>query len=174
MSRPEWGYIFIGCVGAALVGASYPAFAVLLGNIYGALSLPDPAEVHSETNIMCICFLAVGIIVAISVFLQNYLLNYTGVILTTKLRKDVFQSMVKQEMAWFDEDAHSVGSLCASLAGDAANVRAAVGQPIGGIIGALTTLICGVAVAMFYSWKLALVCLCFVPLVLFSVIFETK
>lgn len=174
ISKPQWGLIFVGCVGAAIVGASYTVFAVLLGNIYGALSLPDAAEVTKETNLLCIGFLCVGIIVAVSVFLQNYMLNFTGVILTTKLRKDVFQSMVKQEMAWFDEDSHSVGSLCAFLAGDAANVRAAVGQPIGGIIGAFTTLICGVAVAMFYSWKLALVCLCFVPLVLFSVIFETK
>lgn len=174
LSKPEWGYIFVGCLGAALVGASYPAFAVLLGNIYGALSLPNPDDVRSETTIMCSCFLAVGIVVAVSVFLQNYMLNLTGVILTTNLRKSVFQSMVKQEMAWFDEDSHSVGGLCAFLAGDAANVRAAVGQPIGGIIGAFTTLICGVAVAMAYSWKLALVCLCFVPLVLFSVIFEAK
>lgn len=172
--RPEWGYIFIGCVGAALFGASYTAFAILLGDIYGALSLEDPVDVSDQNNRMCLGFLIVGIIVGISMFLQNYLLNLTGVILTTKLRKSTFKAMVKQEMAWFDKDSNSVGALCAFLAGDAADVQSAVGQPIGGIIGALSALICGVAVSMFYSWKLALVCMCFVPLVLLSVVFEGK
>lgn len=174
MSKPEWGYLFIGSLGAAVVGMSYPAFAVLLGSIYGALSLPDPDEVKSETNILCICFLVVGAVVALCIFLQNFLFNTTGVILTTKLRKLVFRSTIGQEMGWFDQEINSVGAICARLAGDASNVRAAVGQPIGGIISAITTLFIGVAVAMSYSWKLALVCMCFVPLVLFSVIFEAK
>lgn len=174
VSRPEWGYIIVGCIGAALFGASYTAFAILFGEIYAALSLPDPNEVSSQTNMMCLGFLIVGIIVGISVFLQNYLLNFTGVILTTKLRKGVFRSMLGQEMAWFDDDSRSVGSLCAFLSGDAANVQTAVGQPIGGIIGAVSALLFGVLVSMFYSWKLALVCTCFVPLVLLSVVFEGK
>lgn len=174
ISRPEWGILFVGCVGATLFGASYTAFAILLGDIYAALSLPDPADVSAENNKMCLGFLIVGVIVGISVFLQNYLLNRTGVILTTKLRKGVFQSMVKQEMAWFDDESHSVGALCAFLSGDAANVQSAVGQPIGGIIGAFSALFIGVVVSMFYSWKLALVCTCFAPLVLLSVVFEGK
>lgn len=174
MARPEWGFILLGAIGSAVVGVSYPVFAVLLGNIYGAMQMPDPDDVKHEISIICICFMVVGLVVAFCLFLQTYLFNITGVILTTKLRRMVFHSMIKQDMAWFDEDSHSVGGLCAFLSGDAANVRAAVGQPIGGIISALATLICGIAVAMSYSWKLALVCLCFVPLVVFTVIFEAK
>ncbi|GAB0096239.1 Multidrug resistance protein homolog 65 [Sergentomyia squamirostris] len=174
MTRAEWCYLILGAIAAGLIGMSYTAFAILLGDIYGALSIEDPEEVQAETNILCIAFLIVGIITATSCFLQNFMFNTTGVNLTTRLRSKAFRSIMRQEMAWFDQDFNSVGALTARLSGDAANVRSAVGQPIGGIIQAITTLVVGISVAMVYSWKLALVCMCFVPLVLGSVIFEAK
>ncbi|XP_055687209.1 multidrug resistance protein homolog 65 [Lutzomyia longipalpis] len=174
MTKAEWCYLFLGAISAGIIGMSYTAFAILLGDIYGALSIEDPEEVQAETNILCIAFLIVGIITATSCFLQNFMFNTTGVNLTTRLRSRAFRSIMKQEMAWFDQDVNSVGALTARLSGDAANVRSAVGPPIGGIIQAITTLVVGISVAMVYSWKLALVCMCFVPLVLGSVIFEAK
>ncbi|XP_059619981.1 multidrug resistance protein homolog 65 [Phlebotomus argentipes] len=174
MTRAEWCYLFLGAISAGLIGMSYTSFAILLGDIYGALSLEDPEEVQDRTNILCIAFLIVGIITATSCFLQSFMFNTTGVNLTTRLRSRAFRSIMRQEMAWFDRDTNSVGALTARLSGDAANVRSAVGPPIGGIIQAITTLVVGISVSMVYSWKLALVCMCFVPLVLGSVIFEAK
>lgn len=44
--------------------------------------------------------------------------------LTLRMRKRTFQAMLSQEMAWYDKKENGVGSLCAQLAGDAANVQA--------------------------------------------------
>lgn len=41
-----------------------------------------------------------------------------------RLRISLFESFMKQEMAWFDESENSVGSLCAILAGESAGVQA--------------------------------------------------
>lgn len=30
MNRPEWGYIFLGCIGSAVAGGIQPAFGVVL------------------------------------------------------------------------------------------------------------------------------------------------
>ena len=35
MNRPEWSYLVIGCVAAVVVGTSFPAFAILFGEIFG-------------------------------------------------------------------------------------------------------------------------------------------
>uniref|UniRef100_A0A1B0D3W1 ABC-type xenobiotic transporter n=1 Tax=Phlebotomus papatasi TaxID=29031 RepID=A0A1B0D3W1_PHLPP len=138
LTRSEWCYLFLGAISAGLIGMSYTAFAILLGDIYGALSIENADEVQAETNILCVAFLIVGIITATSCFLQNFMFNTTGVNLTTRLRSRAFKSIMRQEMAWFDQDINSVGALTARLSGDAANVRSAVGPPIGGINGMIT------------------------------------
>jgi ABC-type multidrug transport system fused ATPase/permease subunit len=43
--------------------------------------------------------------------------------LTMRLRKMAFASILNQEIAWFDKQENSTGSLCARLSSDAANVQ---------------------------------------------------
>jgi ABC-type multidrug transport system fused ATPase/permease subunit len=43
--------------------------------------------------------------------------------LTMRLREELFESMVQQEVAWFDKKSNNSGSLCARLSGDASSVR---------------------------------------------------
>ena len=40
-----------------------------------------------------------------------------------RLRKMAFNAILRQEIAWFDRQENSTGSLCARLASDAANVQ---------------------------------------------------
>lgn len=54
--------------------------------IFKALSIPDPAGVISSTNMICLSFIIVGIITAVSVFLQSYMFNLSGVYITTRIR----------------------------------------------------------------------------------------
>lgn len=43
--------------------------------------------------------------------------------LTQRLRHRMFDAMLKQEIGWYDNKDNAVGSLCARLAGEAANVQ---------------------------------------------------
>lgn len=36
LNSPEWAAILAGCISAIIVGGSLPAFAILLGELYGA------------------------------------------------------------------------------------------------------------------------------------------
>lgn len=174
LSRPEIPFMIIGGLAAILAGASYPAFAVLFGEVYGALSLKNPEDVLDRTNMICLSFLLVGLVTGFCLFLQNYLFNISGVYLTTRARSLLFKSMIKQEMGWFDQKRNSVGALCTKLSLDAASIQGAIAQPVGGMFQSISTLICGVVVAFYYSWKLALVCLSSIPFVLGSILFEAK
>lgn len=35
LNKPETAYIFVGAIASALVGSSFPMFAVLFGEVYG-------------------------------------------------------------------------------------------------------------------------------------------
>ena len=51
------------------------------------------------------------------------MLGLAGERLTMRLRKMAFNAILRQEIAWFDRQENSTGSLCARLASDAANVQ---------------------------------------------------
>lgn len=140
-----------------MVGASFPAFAVLFGEVYYVLGLEDEDEVRRETVNFSILFLIVGIVTGVGTFLQMYMFGLAGVRMTTRIRKMTFAAMLKQEMGWYDEDLNSVGALCARLSSDAGAVQGATGTRIGAILQAMSTLVLGIGLSMYYTWKMTLV-----------------
>lgn len=49
--------------------------------------------------------------------------SLSGEILTARLRKLTFAAMLRQEVAWFDEERNAVGALCSKLSGDASAIQ---------------------------------------------------
>jgi ATP-binding cassette subfamily B (MDR/TAP) protein 1 len=174
LNGKEWPYITSGIIGSFLVGVAFPVFALVFGEIYGILSTPDLAFIRAQANMFSIYFLILGIAAGIGAFLQAYMFTYAGVFLTSRLRSMTFKSMMKQEMAWFDDDKNAVGALCARLAGDCAAVQGATGAPIGGIIQAIATVITGLTLSFIYSWKLTLVASTCFPAVIIAVFVESR
>lgn len=68
-------------------------------------------------------------------------------------------------MGYFDQERNTVGSLCARLSGDAAEVQGATGIRIGLILQGFSSVAVGFIMAMCYNWKLTLVGTAFLPLV---------
>ncbi|XP_020291871.1 multidrug resistance protein homolog 49 isoform X2 [Pseudomyrmex gracilis] len=174
LNKPEWPYNLIGCIAAATVGASFPAFAVLFGEVYKVLGLEDPEEIQQKTIDYSILFIVVGLVTGIGTFLQMYMFGLAGVRMTARIRKITFTAMVKQEMGWYDEDANSVGALCARLSSDAGAIQGATGTRVGSMLQAFSTLVIGSGLSLYYTWKMALVSLVSIPLVLGAVFFEAR
>lgn len=123
LNSPEWFYLTLGSICAAIVGASFPVFAVLFGGIYGLLASPDDDEIRRGTNFYSILFIILGIVTGLATFFQTFALNVAGVRLTKRLRQMSFKAMLLQEVAWYDEPKNSVGELSARLSGDCAQVQ---------------------------------------------------
>lgn len=138
------------------------------------LSLQDPDEIYRRTVNFSILFIIVGIFTGIGTFLQMYMFGFAGVRMTTRIRRMAFNAMLKQDMGWYDEDANSVGALCARLSSDASAVQGATGTRIGAILQAFSTLVIGIGLSMYYTWKMTLVSVVSIPLVLGAVFFEAR
>ncbi|KAJ9592690.1 hypothetical protein L9F63_015634, partial [Diploptera punctata] len=174
LSKPEWLEVLVGCVAAAAVGFALPLFAILFGEVYGVLSLQDPEEVQSRTNWYCVYFVVIGIVTGLGMFLQMHLFSLAGVRLTERLRIAAFNAMLRQEVSWYDEEKNGVGILCARLSGDAASVQGATGTRVGIILQSSSTLIIGIILSLFYSWRVTLVSATMIPVVFAGVYFEAK
>ncbi|KAH8413681.1 hypothetical protein KR222_003542 [Zaprionus bogoriensis] len=168
MNKPEWPQITIGCISSIIMGCAMPVFAVLFGSILQVMQSTDDDYVRENTNEYSLYFLIAGIVVGCATFLQIFCFGIAGERLTERLRGLMFQAMLRQEVAWFDDRANGTGSLCARLSGDAAAVQGATGQRIGSIIQSIATIVLGIALAMYYEWSLGLVAIAFMPFILIS------
>lgn len=123
LNAREWPYILTGIISSFVVGASFPIFAILFGEMYGILSDENPEDVQRQANFYSILFLVLGLATGIGTFMQTYMFNYAGVRLTSRLRSMTFKSMMSQEMGWFDDGRNAIGALCARLASDCSGVQ---------------------------------------------------
>ncbi|CAH1634814.1 unnamed protein product [Spodoptera littoralis] len=174
LCAPERWLMVAGVVAAIAVGSSFPTFAILFGETYGFLESPDSEWVRGQSNVIAILFLLVGVYTGIGIFFQIFIFNVTGVRLTARLRVAAFETMLKQEIGWFDDPKNGVGALTARLAADAAAVQGATGTRIGALMQATATIVIGIMLSMYFTWKMTLVSLVSVPMVIGSVVMEGR
>ncbi|KAB0792584.1 hypothetical protein PPYR_14543 [Photinus pyralis] len=174
VNRPEGWNIALGCITSLIMGATMPVFSILFGDILGVLALPNDDDILMESNKYVIMFVVTGTITGIATMLQIYMFGVAGEKLTMRLRQMMFGAMLRQEMGWFDDTENGVGTLCAKLSGEAANVQGATGQRIGTIFQSVSTLGISVGVSMYFEWRLGLVALTFTPFILLAIFFEGR
>ncbi|KAM6979179.1 bile salt export pump [Tautogolabrus adspersus] len=173
-NQPEWPYMLLGSLGAAVNGSVNPIYAVLFSQILGTFAIRDLDEQEAQINGICILFCVVAVMSVFSQFFQGYAFAKSGELLTRRLRKVGFQAMLKQEIGWFDDPRNSPGALTTRLATDASMVQGATGSQIGMIVNSLTNIGASFIIAFYFSWKLTLVILCFLPLIGLSGVFQAK
>uniref|UniRef100_A0A8C6YQB4 Bile salt export pump n=1 Tax=Nothoprocta perdicaria TaxID=30464 RepID=A0A8C6YQB4_NOTPE len=167
----EWPYLVLGSLGAAVNGAVSPLYALLFSQILGVCY-----EQRRQINGVCLLFVLVGLISFLTQFAQviAYTFAKSGELLTRRLRKIGFQAMLGQEIGWFDDQRNSPGALTTRLATDASQVQGATGSQIGMIVNSFTNIGVAVIIAFYFSWKLSLVIMCFLPFLALSGAVQAK
>ncbi|NWU79996.1 ABCBB protein, partial [Onychorhynchus coronatus] len=170
----EWPYLVLGSLAAAVNGAVNPLYALLFSQILGTFSILDEEEQKNQINGVCVLFVLVGVISFFTQFLQGYTFAKSGELLTRRLRKIGFQAMLGQDIGWFDDRKNSPGALTTRLATDASQVQGATGSQIGMIVNSFTNIGVAMIIAFYFSWKLSLVILCFLPFLALSGAVQSK
>ncbi|RXM29042.1 Bile salt export pump [Acipenser ruthenus] len=167
-NAPEWPYMLFGTFGAAVNGGVNPMYSLLFSQILGTFSIPDKEEQRREIDGICLFFVLIGIISFFTQLLQGFAFSKSGELLTRRLRKLGFQAMLGQEIGWFDDHKNSPGALTTRLATDASQVQGATGSQIGMIVNSLTNIGVAIIISFYFSWKLSLVIMCFLPFLALS------
>uniref|UniRef100_A0A7N8XDY6 Bile salt export pump n=1 Tax=Mastacembelus armatus TaxID=205130 RepID=A0A7N8XDY6_9TELE len=164
-NMPEWPYMLFGSLGAAVNGGVNPVYSLLFSQILA---------VKKEIDSICLFFVMVGVVSFFTQMLQSYAFSKSGELLTRRLRRLGFHAMLGQEIGWFDDHKNSPGALTTRLATDASQVQGATGSQIGMIVNSLTNIGVAVIMSFYFSWKLTLLILCFLPFIALSGGFQAK
>ena len=157
-SRPDMGYVVLGCVAAALTGCAWPFFAIIYSRLTSALYLPHD-EIMSEAGKWALLFGGLGLLQLITQLVQFSCFSVVGERLTLRLRSACFKAILRQEIGFFDEKRHSSGRLTARLATEATTVRNMTADEAGQIVQIVATMILALIIAFIAGWKLTLIVL---------------
>ncbi|XP_067934483.1 ATP-dependent translocase ABCB1-like [Watersipora subatra] len=168
MNRPEWNLISVGVIASFLLGLGQPAFIYLMTELIAVISIPD-FNVQKSRLAEAICWLVlVGFCTALFTLLQGFMMGLSGERMTSRLRKQFFSTILKQDIGYFDKDENGIGQLTSRLATDASLVKGATGIRIGILVQTAVSVIGVTVVAFIAMWELALVMLVCFPLVIIA------
>ncbi|XP_027733749.1 ATP-binding cassette sub-family B member 5 [Empidonax traillii] len=163
LNKPEWLYLLLGVIAAAVIGAVHPAFAVIFGKVIGAFQETDPVKRSKNTLVLSLMFLLLGVIILAAYIIQGFMFGKSGEMLTMRLRSLSFKALLQQEIGWYDDQKNAVGILLTRLATDASQVKGATGSRLALMTMTVFTLATAVIIAFVYGWQLTLLILACIP-----------
>ncbi|CAF5027108.1 unnamed protein product [Rotaria sp. Silwood1] len=123
MNSPEWFYIILACLACICNGGVQPAFGVILSKMIAVFEECDPKQQEKHVLTYVFFFISIGLIILFTTFLQNFLFAISGETLTQRLRAKIFQTLLKQDIAYFDRPENNTGALCTRLSTEASDVQ---------------------------------------------------
>ncbi|CAN8064805.1 unnamed protein product [Agarophyton chilense] len=160
LTRQEWPLIAVGVFGSILQAVVLPLTSIPLTQVIDVMFRGNSS---SGIRKWCVAFLILAGMSFVGNFLQHSALNVAGEILTMKLRRLAFRSLLRQEMGYFDLQENSMGSLTQLLSTEATAVKGLTGDLLGITMNILAALCAGLIISFVTCWRLALIVLAIIP-----------
>ncbi|KAM3331882.1 hypothetical protein ACQJBY_027642 [Aegilops geniculata] len=162
LNKPEAPILLLAVIAAFVHGLLFPLFSIMMSG--GIRTFYYPAhQLRKDSKFWALLCLLLAIISLIAIQLEFFLFGMAGGKLVERVRALSFQSIMHQEVAWFDDPSNSSGALGARLFIDALNIRRLVGDNLAILVQCTITLISGFAIAFASDWKLTLIVICVIP-----------
>ncbi|KAK4511453.1 Rad2 nuclease [Mucor velutinosus] len=175
--RPEWKYLAIGVLSAAIAGAVYPIYAFLLSRVVTILSLPgvdiSPGPMQGA-NLYAFCFFMLAVASFVGYGGQNFSFELAGEFYTRRLRGELFAAFLRQEVGYYDQSENTAGALTTRLALDTRNVNEMITKSWGDATQLIATVVVGLVIAFVHSWALTLILLLMAPFIIVATAYETS
>ncbi|XP_010241797.1 PREDICTED: ABC transporter B family member 1 [Nelumbo nucifera] len=172
MNSPEWTYALFGSVGSVVCGSLSAFFAYVLSAVLSIYYNPDHAYMSREIGKYC--YLLIGVSSAALLFntLQHFFWDVVGENLTKRVREKMLEAVMKNEIAWFDQEENESARIAARLSLDANNVRSAIGDRISVIMQNSALMLVACTAGFVLQWRLSLVLLAVFPVVVAATVLQ--
>uniref|UniRef100_A0ACD5VIJ8 Uncharacterized protein n=1 Tax=Avena sativa TaxID=4498 RepID=A0ACD5VIJ8_AVESA len=162
LSKPEASILLLAVIAAFVHGLLFPSFSIMMTGGIRSFYYPEH-RLRKDSTFWALMCLLMAIICLVSIQLEFFLFGVAGGKLIERVRALSFQSIIHQEVAWFDDPSNSSGALGARLFIDALNIRGLVGDNLAILVQCTVTLVAGFAIAFASDWKLTLSIICVIP-----------
>jgi subfamily B ATP-binding cassette protein MsbA len=146
----------------------FGARGVVVGHRVVQLNLEQlvPGHFHNAWTMVAFALVASSVVKSLCDYLGTYLSNFAGYGLITDLRNDLYESILRRSVSFFQK--HSTGTILSTLINDVEKVQFAMSTVMSEFLQQFFTFLFLIVVVILYGGKLAWVLLLFVPIVMSS------
>lgn len=164
MVRTHYGWLAVGLFGAMVYGATFPLWGFLLARAQSNFYENDADDIEKGGEESAIQFVILGLLCLFSCTLEFWGIAHVGEKISTRIRSDMFESLLHRGVSFFDREENASGILVTRLAEDSRIMHKATGEAVAKQIQAVFTLLIGLVIGFSASWKIASVVLATFPL----------
>lgn len=138
-------------------GAIFPIWGLVLAKTFTMFFQPTPHLIRVKATEIAIYFIIIAIgamIFATSLF---YGAAQVSERVSMRLRDQLFEAILRRNMAYFDKNENNIGALTVRLSDDSRIVSKAAGEAIAKQIQAVCTLLVGLGLGFSACWELSLI-----------------
>ncbi|RAH70194.1 multidrug resistance protein [Aspergillus aculeatinus CBS 121060] len=167
LNREEVAIVLTGLLLCILTGFVVPTQAVFFAESISAITLDSTrySKLRHDIDFWSLLFVILSIFAFITWISQGICFSRSTERLTHKTRDQTFQSIIRQDIAFFDEKRNSPGALTSFVSTTATDITGLSGPIIGSSLTFIAALAIGITVSLITGWKLALVCIATIPIV---------
>ena len=160
--------IKLGIISSILLGVTQTLSGYVFGFVINALSETEQDKMKKDTNLWGTLYMVDAVLIAIFMFIKLYSLDIISSFLTSNLRKLIFKKYLELHMSFYDKVENSPGALLTKLSMDTIQLNSVFQMIIGDLFHSLGSLVTGIALALYYDWRLTIVSFCFIPFIIGS------
>ena len=160
--------MFLGTFSSAMTGALNPATGFILAMSINALSSTDDDTIKKDGLFYSMMYLLVAVVNGFCMFLKIWRFCNIAVKITSTLRKKVVEKYLHLHVGYFDLPENAPGGLLTKLSIDTTQLNSIVFTLMGDMVNVAANVIVGLVLGFYFSWRLALICICFIPFIVFA------
>jgi ATP-binding cassette subfamily B (MDR/TAP) protein 1 len=162
-TKPEMGWIIFGACGSMVKGSIWPLLSIVFSEMIVVWYSSDTEYMVEQSLKYSYAFYTFAFVSMVSEGVQKGVFEMIGERLTKRLRGDLFRSMLRKDIMWFEDEGNSVGVLASRLSTDVKLVRLVAGQSVASTLECVSALTTGIIIAATASWQMFLIMLSIVP-----------
>eukprot|EP00475_Leptophrys_vorax_P023676 TRINITY_DN3244_c0_g1_i6.p1 TRINITY_DN3244_c0_g1~~TRINITY_DN3244_c0_g1_i6.p1 ORF type:complete len:748 (-),score=147.03 TRINITY_DN3244_c0_g1_i6:125-2098(-) len=165
---PNILFAIVGVAGSVASGAVIPIFGLIVGSMVSAFESNDMDLLQRDAAKYAVYFLIAAGCQLVFMSLQGAGLGVVGERMTKQLRYDVFRSLLKQEISFFDNPKNAPAILATRLGVDSEQMRKATSDTTGLLLQMGACACGGLLIGFLTNWRMALFLCVFIPVMVFS------
>ncbi|KAI2642590.1 ABC transporter [Xylaria nigripes] len=169
-NKQEWKLMVWGLFWAIICGGGNPVQSFFFAKQVLTLGVPitdaNKHQIKSDSDFWSLMYLVLAFVLFIAHLCQGIAFAKCSELLIHRVRDRAFRTMLRQDVAFFDKEENTAGTLTSFLSTETTHLAGLSGVTLGTLLTIATTLFSSIILGIAIGWKLALVCVSAVPLII--------
>lgn len=166
--------IFTGLIASTVHAGLFPAFAIYWTKILFAMMKNNKHELLDGVEENALAMFLIAIIGFCSSLVMKFSFGIISENMTKDLRGQLYMSILRKHIGWFDNNENSPGQLTSVLSGEVQAVNGASTESVASMIEGMLQILVGICLAFIFEWRIALLCIGLAPFLVLSSSIQTS